>query len=80
MEQLTEHLTVLQARKRRDWSQTELANRTRLNKSAISRLEAGKVPNPSSRTVKVLEETLEVPRGTLIFGIPPDDSAEVSTR
>ena len=45
-----------------------LSAKSGVNKSTISRIEAGEVTNPSNDTVTRLEEALKLRRGTLVFG------------
>lgn len=61
-------MTLVQARKRRKWDQKTLARESGIDQSVISRIETGATTNPTNDTVKALEEALEVPRGTLVFG------------
>jgi transcriptional regulator with XRE-family HTH domain len=53
----------------------ELATRSGVNKSTISRIEAGEITNPSNDTVAKLELALRLRRGTLVFGHPMEKSA-----
>ena len=61
-------MTLVQARKRRQWDQKTLARESGIDQSVISRLETGHTKRPLYDTVKQLEDTLEIPRGTLVFG------------
>jgi transcriptional regulator with XRE-family HTH domain len=49
-----------QAREAHGWTMHELARRSGLKTSIISRLEAGKQPGAHSETLKILAETLGV--------------------
>jgi transcriptional regulator with XRE-family HTH domain len=61
-------LTLTAARKRRGWKRAELARRTGVHKSTISRLEHGDTL-PSYETVALLEAALEMKRNErLVFG------------
>lgn len=53
-------------------TQTELAERSGVDISTISRIEAGKNSNPSIETVIRLEQALKLKRGTLVFGEAAD--------
>ena len=59
---------VKAAREKRGWTQQELADRSGVNISTVSRIEAGIIVNPSNETVKRLEKAFKVQRGTLVFG------------
>ena len=63
------HLTLRQARKARGWTQQELADRCGIKQAQISALET-RVGDPQHSTAQLLEKTLGVPYGTLIFGEP----------
>lgn len=53
-------------------TQTELADRSGIDISTISRLEGGVIKNPSNATVQKLEQTLRLRRGMLAFGADAD--------
>lgn len=55
------------ARKQREWTQEELAERSGVQAGEISRLEAGK-RDPQVSTVEKLAAALEVPPGRLLDG------------
>lgn len=57
-------------RDRRNWTQQELADRSGVDISTISRIEAGLNQNPMNATVTKLELALRLKRGTLVFGQP----------
>lgn len=57
------------ARERRKWDQKTLARRSGVSQATISRIESGEITNPSNDTVQKLETTLQVKRGTLVFGV-----------
>lgn len=59
-------LTLKDAREKKDWTLDQLAERSGVNKSTISRLERGET-KPLYGTVTALEEALELKRGTLTF-------------
>jgi transcriptional regulator with XRE-family HTH domain len=61
-------LDLRTARKAKGWKMPELADRSGVNKSTISRIEAGEITNPSNDTVASLEAALGLRRGTLVFG------------
>lgn len=56
------------ARGRKKWDQKTLAQRSGVDQATISRIESGDTANPSNDTVKKLEETLGLKRGSLVFG------------
>lgn len=62
------HTDLRTAREAKDWSQAELARRSGVDQTTISRIEAGETGNPSNATVAKLELTLKLRRGTLVFG------------
>lgn len=68
-------MTLVKARKRRQWDQKTLARESGVDQSVISRIETGATANPTNDTVKRLEEALRVPRGTLVFGQVMEKSA-----
>ena len=49
-------------------TQTELAERSGVNLSTISRIESGEIQDPANSTVERLELALKLRRGTLVFG------------
>lgn len=59
-------LTLKGAREKKEWTLDQLAERSGVNKSTISRLERGET-KPLYDTVTALEEALDLKRGTLIF-------------
>lgn len=61
-------LSLKTARDKRGWTMDELAERSKVSKATISRIEAGDVTNPSNDTVANLESALSLKRGTLVFG------------
>lgn len=61
-------LDLKTAREARGWTQSELARQAGLDKSTVSRLEAGEKTDPSNATVAKLELALRLRRGTLVFG------------
>lgn len=61
-------MTLVEARRKRDWDQKTLARESGVDQSVISRIETGATSNPTNDTVKKLEEALGVRRGTLVFG------------
>lgn len=61
--------TLREARTARGWTQVELADRSGVEQSIISRLERGQTIDPANSTVKALEEALRVRRGSLVFGL-----------
>lgn len=71
-------ITLQTARERAGMrTQTELAERSGVDISTISRLEAGINTNPSFATVRKLEAALRLKRGTLAFG-PMEPEAQAS--
>lgn len=60
--------TIRAARERLGWDQKTLSQKSGVDQSTISRLEAGITMDPSMSTVRKLEETLGLRRGTLVFG------------
>lgn len=60
-------LSLREARDRRGWSLDQVARRSGLHKSTVSRLERGET-EPSLRTAEALEVALGLPRGGLLFG------------
>lgn len=56
------------ARDGRGWTMDELAARSGVNKSTISRIESGEITDPANSTVARLEVALKLRRGTLVFG------------
>jgi transcriptional regulator with XRE-family HTH domain len=61
-------LDLKTARDGKNWTMEQLAERSGISKSTISRIEAGEITNPSNDTVQQLEVALRLKRGTLIFG------------
>lgn len=62
-------LTVAEALRARNWNQADLAERTGLNKSTVSRLVSGDITNPGIDTVRKLELAGLLRRGEqLVFG------------
>lgn len=59
---------VRAARERKGWDQQTLARLSGVNQSTISRIESGKLTNPTMATVTALEQALKVRRGSLVFG------------
>lgn len=67
------HKTLRQARGK--LTQEQLEELSGVAQATISKIERGEIPNPSNDTVKALEEALQVPRGTLVFGQVMEKSA-----
>ena len=61
-------LTLEDARKLRQLTPEELAQRTAIHRATIYRLLAGQIRNPSNDTVRKLEAALALDPGTLVFG------------
>ncbi|MCR4303838.1 MAG: helix-turn-helix transcriptional regulator [Gallionella sp.] len=59
-------------RLQKGWSQAELAKRASTSQSYIARLELGNV-DPQVSTVKKLAKALDVPVGTVVLAISPED-------
>jgi transcriptional regulator with XRE-family HTH domain len=56
---------IKKLRDARDWSQTQLASKSGIDASTLSRLESGQIKNTSKDNIKKLEKALEVPTATL---------------
>jgi transcriptional regulator with XRE-family HTH domain len=63
------------ARKRRRLKQEELAERSGVGQSTISRLEKGRIARPSDETIEALESALRLKPGTLVFAGSQEASA-----
>lgn len=61
-------MTLKAARDKRRWTQEQLAAKSGIVQSQISRIERGEVEDPQNSTVEALEEALRLKRGTLKFG------------
>jgi transcriptional regulator with XRE-family HTH domain len=57
---------IQRARKKRRWSQEELARRAKLSQSAVSRLESGELDNPTADVVRNLCLALDMSSDYLI--------------
>lgn len=66
---------LITLRKERGLSQSELANKAGLTSAAISKIEAGKSPDPAFSTVIALSHVLDVPID-VIAGIRPYPESE----
>lgn len=62
-------ITLRQARKRRGLSQVQLAKAASMDQTSISKLEVGKVLDPSFETVVRLAAALDIDPRTLKFGV-----------
>jgi transcriptional regulator with XRE-family HTH domain len=60
--------TLREARGARRLSLSELARRADVDKGTVSRLESGRITNPTTDTVAKLERALRIRRGSLVFG------------
>jgi transcriptional regulator with XRE-family HTH domain len=67
-------LSLRAAREKKGWSIEQLAMRSGVNKSTISRLERGET-QPMHDTVNQLEDAMGLTRGTLIFNNVPEKRA-----
>lgn len=65
------HLTLQAARERAGITQVELAARSGVDSSRISRYESEQDTNPTYATVRSLERALKLRPGTLVFGEQP---------
>lgn len=61
-------VSLKEARDRRKWTQQDLADRSGVDISTISRIESGATTNPSNATAAAIELALGLKRGTLVFG------------
>lgn len=57
---------ITRAREKQGISQTELSKRSGIRVDAISRLENGRVPNPTLATIEKLSKALEIKASELI--------------
>lgn len=60
----TSSTTLRAARRRRQWTQVQLARRAGIAQSTVSRIEAGR-SHPAIGTVRALERALGLSRGAL---------------
>jgi transcriptional regulator with XRE-family HTH domain len=65
-------ITLRVARKRRRWTQEQLASAAGIRQGVISRLETGVIADPSFSTVTKLANALSVDPRSLIFGQPDE--------
>jgi transcriptional regulator with XRE-family HTH domain len=65
-------ITLSSALEGRGWSPDQLAEKAGVHRATVYRIASGEIRNPSSLTVEALEVALELPRGSLRFGVPPD--------
>ena len=69
------------ARRRRGWSQTELARRSKISQSTIWRIENGVIPQPKMDVVIALAKALEVDLAELVPAIasakPQDEGVDI---
>lgn len=63
-----DRISLLTARTDKHLTQAELAEKSGVDQSQISRIERGAVTDPANSTVEALENALELERGTLVFG------------
>jgi transcriptional regulator with XRE-family HTH domain len=63
-----------QAREAHGWSVRELARRAGLDASIVSRLETGAQAQASSKTLKILAETLAISADYLLALMPTEDA------
>lgn len=61
-------MTLKEARDKKRWTQVQLAQKSGVDQSQISRLERGEVTEPLNSTVEALERALGIKRGSLVFG------------
>lgn len=61
-------LTLTEARERRKLTPEGLAEKAKVHRATVYRIEAGDITNPSNDTVQKLEQALRLKRGTLVFG------------
>ena len=69
---------IMQAREKLGWNKSELAKRTSIDASYISRLESGEIQEPSPARLRELAEALSMPADVLLNGPAPaneDDDA-----
>lgn len=59
-------LTLKEARERRQWTLADVAERTGLNKSTLSRIERG-IVRPTYDSVLALQTAFALKPGTLVF-------------
>ncbi|MBN2103657.1 helix-turn-helix transcriptional regulator [bacterium] len=61
MDQITLGQTIANARKKKTWTQEELAEKCRISTRTLQRIETGKV-NPRQYTLNCLIDILEIPK------------------
>lgn len=71
---------VRQARERRGWSQGQLADRSGVDRSTLSRIENGVTPNPGKETLRKVADALGVPFESLAGGQPAPPSIPIAGR
>lgn len=62
------HKPLREVRKKRRFTQQQLAQMSGVDQAYISRLERGEYSNPTIDTVRKLEGALRLRPGTLVFG------------
>lgn len=70
---------VRRLRRRKGWTQEELAERAEIDRRYVGRLETGEVDDPEPDTVKKLAKALEVPASyfsELLGWVPSDEATD----